>query len=234
MPSTSQINEYRYYEFFKDLLKQGDVLHLAFGTGLTPSCNNAYRAAETLKEEFPDRKIIVIDSLCGSSGYGLFVDDAADMRDAGKTMDEIAAWAMDNRLNVHHQFFSTEMKFFKRSGRVSGAAATVATILNICPIMHLDDKGKIIAYTKVRGKKGAIEKTVSEVLAHAQGGEKYSGKCFVANAGCIDDARETKAALEKAMPNIKIKITEIGNIIGCHCGRGTVAVFFWGDQRKPD
>ncbi len=141
IPTTSQLNEYQYMEFFTKLLEQGDVLHIAFGSGMTKSVQGAEAAAEKLRKQFPDRKLIVIDSLCSSSGYGLLVDGAADLRDAGKSLEEVAAWTDKMRHRVHHQFFSTDLKYFRRSGRMSGATATVASILNICPILRLNDEG---------------------------------------------------------------------------------------------
>ena len=234
LPSTSQINAYRYREFFEGLLEQVDVLHIAFGSGMTPSVVNAEAAAEQLRAEHPDRKIIVIDSLCSSSGYGLLVDAAADMRDRGCTMEEIAQWVLENRKRVHHQFFSTDLKFYRRSGRMSGATATVAAILNICPIMRLDDGGRIIAYDKVRGKKNAIRRTLQVMEEHAQGGAAYAGKCWICHSNCLAEAQETQQALHKRFPNLReTRICDIGTIIASHCGPGTVAVFFFGDERAP-
>ncbi len=232
IPTTSQINIVQYQEYFRGLLEKGDVLHIAFGSGMTQSVFNALDVAEQMREEFPDRKIIVIDSYCSSSGYGLRVDIAADMRDAGSSMDEVAQWVTDNCKKVHHQFFSTDLKYFRRSGRMSGAAATVAAVLNICPIMRLDNTGHIIAYDKVRGKKAAIRRTVETMEQHAQGGKEYSGKCFVCNSNCLQDAEDTKKAILENFPNIKdVRICDIGTIIASHCGPGTVAAFFLGDER---
>ena len=233
LPSTSQINQFQYYDFFDGLLQQGDVLHIAFGTGMTPSVANAYAAAEELRTKYPERRIEVIDSLCSSSGYGLLVDYAADMRDAGKPMDEVIDWVMAHRQHVHHQFFSVDLKFFRRSGRVSGAAATVGAILNICPIMRLDDRGRIIAYDKVRGRKNAIARTVDTMQQHAEGGTAYAGKCFICHSNCLAEAEQTAAALAERFPHIQggVRICDIGTIIASHCGPGTVAVFFYGDER---
>ena len=235
MPSTSQTNVFKYTEFFTELLKKGDVLHIAFGSGMTPSVKNALAAADELRKDFPNRKIIVVDSLCSSSGYGLLVDEAADMRDRGCTMEEIEQWLLDNRQKVHHQFFSTDLKYFRRSGRVSGATATIGSILNICPIMRLDDTGHIIAYDKVRGKKRAIQRTIQEMEKHAENGLQYSGKCWSCHSNCLADAQETKEVIRQKFPNISedIRICDIGTIIASHCGPGTVAVFFFGDERAP-
>ena len=236
LPSTSQLNTFQYTEFFEELLKKGDLLHIAFGSGMTGSVKNALEAAEALREKYPERRLIVVDSLCSSSGYGLLVDMAADMRDRGDSMEAIAAWVEQNRNKVHHQFFSTDLKYFKRSGRVSGAAATVGAILNICPIMQLDDKGRIIAYDKVRGKKNAIRETLRTMEAHVQDGVNYAGKCFVCHSNCPVEAEETKAAVQARFPHIsgEIRVCDIGTIIASHCGPGTVAVFFMGDERQPD
>ena len=195
--------------------------------------NNAYLAAAELKDKYPGQKLIVIDSLCSSSGYGLLVDYAADMRDAGEDIDTVAQWVLDNRNKVHHQFFSSDMTQFRRTGRVSGAAATVATVLNICPIMRLDDKGAIKAYSKVRGKKKAVETTVDTMEQHAQGGRDYDGKCFICHSQCPEDARLVMDAVEERFPKLKgkVRLCDIGTIIGSHAGQGTVAVFFMGDER---
>lgn len=233
-PETSQINVAQYHDFFEELLKKDDVLHIAFGSGMTASVNNAFLAAEDLKEEFPDRKIIVIDSTCSSSGYGMLVDYAADMRDEGKSMEEIAQWVEDHKRNIHHQFYSTDLKYFKRTGRVSGPVATIAAVLKICPIMRLNDEGKIIAYDKVRGEKKAVAYTVEQMKQHAVDGTKYSGKCYICNSQDEDSAKLLKAEIKDAFPKIKdIEIFDIGPIIAAHSGPGTVAVFFLGDERTP-
>lgn len=236
LPSTSQLNEAQYEDFFAPLLEQGDVLHIAFGSGMTASVQNAKLAAEVLREKYPERKLVVIDSLCSSSGYGLLVDAAADMRDAGKSLDETAEWVTANCNKVHHQFYSTELKFYRRSGRMSGAAAAIGTVLGICPIMRLDDKGRIIAYDKVRGKKNAVARTVETMKRHAENGENYSGKAFICHSNCLADAKATKAAVEAAFPHLngEVRICDIGTIVASHSGPGTVAVFFFGDDRAPE
>lgn len=235
LPTTTQLNEYKYLEFFEEQLKKGDLLHITLGTGMTKSFQNAVFAADELREKYPDRKIIVIDSLCSSSGYGMLVDYAADMRDEGCTMEEIEKWVVEHRQLIHHQFFSTELKHYRRSGRMSGPTAMIATILNICPIMRLDDKGSIIAYSKVHGKMSAIKTTVNTMEEHAIGGRDYSQKCFICHSNCIEDAKKTEQAVKERFPNINdIKICDIGTSIASHCGPGTVAVFFMGDERMPE
>lgn len=235
LPTTSQLNAAQYEDFLGALLEQGDVLHIAFGSGMTNSVNNAFLAAESLRARFPERTLVVIDSLCSSAGYGLLVDDAADLRDEGRSLREVESWVMANRQRVHHQFFSTDLKYFRRSGRVSGATATLGAVLDICPIMRLDDTGHIIAYSKARGRKNAIKETVRTMAEHVQDGENYSGKCFLCHSNCPDIAEQTRAAVAARFPHIQgdIRVCDIGTIIASHCGPGTVAVFFFGDERPP-
>lgn len=235
IPTTSQLNEFQYEAFFQELLQQGDVLHIAFGSGMTGSVHNAQKAAARLREQYPHRTIQVIDSLCSSSGYGLLVEYGADLRDEGKTLEQTAQWILEHRSLVHHQFFSTDLQYFRRSGRISGPAAMLGSVLNLCPIMRLDDGGRIIAYDKVRGKKKAIAYTVQAMAQHAQGGTEYQGKCYICHANCPDDAKMLRLALEEQFPHLagNISILDIGTIIASHCGPGTVAVFFLGDPRLP-
>ncbi len=233
LPQTSQINVGTYLSFFEKLLQKGDLLHIAFTSGQSGSVHNAMLAAKELQEKYPDRKLIVIDSLCSSSGYGMLVDTVADLRDEGKSIEEAAQWVRENRNTVHHQFFSSNMTQFRRTGRVSGAAAMVATIMSICPIMRLDSAGAIKAYGKVRGKKKAVETTIEAMAKHAQGGENYDKRCYVCHSQCPEDAQMLIDGLEARFPRIKgkIRLCDIGTIIGSHSGPGTVAVFFYGDER---
>ena len=233
MPSTSQINEYTYVEHFEELLQKGDVLHLVFSSGLTASLRNAQDVAKELSAKYPDRKIIVIDSLCACTGYGLLVEGVADLRDSGASIDEAAEWARKYSTRVQHQFFSTDLTQFKRSGRVSGPAATFGTLLGICPLMHLNREGRIIAYDKVRGKKNAIEATAKAVAELAENGSAYSGRCYISHSNCPDLAEAMREALRDKIPAAydNISILNIGTIVASHCGPGTVAVFFYGSER---
>lgn len=233
LPNTSQINTFQYEEYFRELLAKGDVLHLAFAKGMSNSVNNAYEAAEIVRKEFPDRKLIVVDTLASCSGYGLIVDDAADMRDAGASMEEIAQWVKDNALKMYHRIFASSLKQLRRGGRVSGPTAAIGTVLGIIPIMRLDEVGKIFSYSKVRGKKAAIDSMVKSALENARGGKDYDGKLFICQADCMDDAKATADALQAALPKAKISIYDIGSVIASHTGRGTVAIFFWGDKDRP-
>lgn len=235
LPTTTQRNAVQYREFFEEQLQKGDLLHICLGTGMTKGYQNALIAAEDLRAEYPQRKILVLDSLCSSSGYGMLVDYAADLRDQGASMEEIQDFVLQNRQDIHHQFFSTELKHYRRSGRMSGATAMIATVLNICPLMRLDDQGRIIAYSKIRGKKNAVNATADAMEAHARNGREYDGKCYICHSRCIADAEALKDVLMERFPNVReIPIFDIGTSIASHCGPGTVAVFFVGDRRAPE
>lgn len=232
MPSTSQINEYNYEQFFEEQLQKGDLLHIVFSRGMSKSIVNAEAAAEAMRKKYPDRKLIVVDSLCASSGYGLLVDLAADQRDAGATIEELEKWLYDNRLKVRHQFYATDLTYLRRGGRVSGPAAMIGTILNICPIMCVDNEGKIIAYGKVRGKMNAIKTTINTMEEQAIGGRDYSGKCYISHSHSIEEAERAKTMIMERFPKVQeVRIFDIGTIIASHTGPGTVAVFYMGSDR---
>lgn len=231
-PTTSQINIERYKNFFRQHLSQGDVFHIAFDSQLSNSVFNAYAAAQELKKEFPNRRIVVLNSTCGCLGYGLFVDMLANMRDNGASLDELYDWARENRTKIHHRFFSTTLSYYRRSGRVSGPAATIGNILHLCPLLHLNREGKIIAHAKTMGTSKAIAKTLEEIAAHVEDGANYKGRMWVAHSDCIDTANKVVEQLKSQYRNADVKLFEIGPVIGSHCGAGTVAVFFMGDERE--
>lgn len=232
-PTTSQLNEQAYLDYFRPLLQKGNALHVAFGSGMSQSVAQAYKAQQTLAKEYPHRKLYVVDSTCSCVGYGLFVDTLADMRDKGFSLEQIYSWAQNNRHKVHHQFFTTTLTHFRRSGRVSGPAAFLGNLLKLCPIMRLNYDGKIIAYNKVMSVSKAIKTTLDEVARHVNGGDNYDGKMWISHSNCLDTAQIVKQELQRLCPNADVRLFDIGPIIACHCGPGTVAVYFWGDTRTP-
>ncbi|MBQ7455080.1 MAG: DegV family protein [Clostridia bacterium] len=233
LPHTSQVNTSAYIDFFDELLERGDVLHIAFGTGLSSSAANAKAAAKEAAAKHPGRTIRVVDSLAASSGYGMLVDYAADMRDAGKPLDEVYQWVETHKLNFNHQFFSTDLTHLRRNGRVSAPAALLGTLLGICPIMHLNSEGRIIAYSKVRGKAAAVRETVRVMCERAEGGAEYDGKCFICHSSSLETAEKVRDAVQAAFPHVQpVRICDIGTIIASHTGPGTVALFFVGKDRS--
>ena len=231
-PTTSQIGGELYKDFFRAHLSDGNLLHLAFGSGMSQSVFNAMKAADEINAEVGKKVITVIDTTCSCIGYGLIVDTALDMRDNGATEEEIIAWMEQNKRRVHHQFFSTTLSYFKRSGRVSWAAAFLGNLLRLCPIMHLNNDGKIIANSKAMSVSKAIDKTMDEIAAHIENGGEYSGKLWISHSNCIQTAEKVMDKLKQAYPAADIRLFDIGPIIACHCGPGTVAIFFMGDDRK--
>ena len=231
---TSQVNAEEFEEYFEPFLKAGkDILHITLSSGISGVINSAMIAKENLEERYPDRKILIVDSLGASSGYGLLMDKLADLRDKGKSLDEVFRYAEKHRLNVHHWFFSTDLTFYVRGGRISKAAGWFGTALKICPLLNMDDEGHLIPRQKIRGKKAVIQQIVKEMENHAQGGHDYNGKCFISMSACYDDARAVADLVEEKFPHLngKVMINNIGTTIGSHTGPGTVALFFWGDER---
>lgn len=231
---TSQISVGEYEEYFKSLLDSGkDVLHISLSSGISGSYRSACTAAEILKEQYPDRKLYVVDSLAASSGYGLIMDELAKKRDEGMTIDELRDWIEDNKLRMHHWFFSSDLTFFVKGGRVSKVSGMIGGVFEICPLMNVSVDGKLIPRSKIRTKKKVIVEAVKRMLVHADGGKNYSGKVFMSNSDCFDDATAVADLVKENFKNIDgdVLINDIGTVIGSHSGPGTVALFFWGDKR---
>lgn len=234
---TSQVNLEDYLEYFQSLLNEGkDVLHISFSSGLSGSFNSARLAAEQMKEKFPSQKLIVIDSLAASSGYGLLMEKAADLRDEGMGIDELAQWVEDNKLRVHHWFFSTTLKYYIKGGRVSKTAGFFGGMLGICPLLHVDKEGHLIPMEKIRTKKKVYQATVDKMVQYADKGTDYDDKCYISNSYCPEDAKAVRDLVEATFPKLKGKvlINDIGTVIGSHSGPGTVALFFFGKSRAEE
>ena len=231
---TSQVNAGEFIEYFKGLLKQGkDVIHLSLSSGISGVFNAACTAANELHESFPERVIYVVDSLAASGGLGLLVDKLCDLRDEGKTIDEVFDWAEENKLRLHHWFFSTDLTFYIKGGRVSKFSGAIGGVLGICPLLNVSSEGKLIPRAKIRPKKKVIVEIVKRMEEHADGGYDYGGKVFLTQSDCFDDADSVAKLIEEKFPKIdgKPRIFNIGTVIGSHTGPGTVALFFWGDKR---
>lgn len=231
-PFTSQISTQQYAEFFREQLKNGSVLHLAFSSGLSQSALNAQAAAEIVNGENSKHKVVVVDSLCGGAGFGLFVDGVLDERDKGATFDELCSWAQTNRLKTHLLFFSTDLTFFRRSGRVSAPVMMIGNLLRICPLMRVDSAGKIAVYAQVVTARKATSRVLDDMENLATNGREYSGKAIIQHSNCWHLAQQTKAQMLQRFPNLKsVEIYDVGMVMASHCGPGTVAVYFWGADR---
>ncbi len=234
MPVTSQINVEEFIKFFEPILASGmDIVHIEMSSGISGTFNCARMAREELLAKYPERQLYLVDSLGASSGFGLLVDTAWDMKNAGASAEELYNWLEENKLRVHHWFFSTDLRHYKRGGRISATSAALGTLLNICPLMNMDYMGKLIPRAKIRGKKNVLKEIVEKMKTHAEDGLAYSGKCFISHSASPEDARTLADMVEATFVQLqgKVKINSIGTVIGSHSGPGTVALFFWGDKR---
>lgn len=234
MTRTAQISFSEYTEFWRPFLEDGkDVLHITLSSGLTGTLNSARIAAEDLLREYPGRRIEVVDSLGACSGYGLLMEALAARRDGGASIDELVSFAESRRLHLHHWFFSSDLTYYIRGGRVSRTAGFIGKLLNICPLLNMDNTGSLIPREKVRTKRKVIREIVARMEAHAENGSDYDDLCFIAHSECEEDAQAVAQLVEDTFPRLrgKVKIYRIGCTIGSHTGPGTVALFFWGDER---
>ncbi len=231
---TSQVNISEYLDYFTSFLEQGkDILHLCLSSGISGTINSAQNAAAIASERFPDRKIYIVDSLGASSGYGLLMDKLADLKNSGMGIDKLRSWAENNRLRMNHWFFSTDLTFYIKGGRISKTAGFFGGLLGICPLMNMDNLGRLIPRQRVRGKRGVIREIAKKMETYADNGLDYNDKCYISHAGCYEDAQ---AVADIVMANFlklsgKVEIFDVGTTIGSHTGPGTVALFFWGKTR---
>jgi hypothetical protein len=235
MPTTSQINEDEYSQYFRNFLEEGlDILHICLSVGISGTVNSLKIAVDSLIEEYPDRKILFIDSLQASMGFGLLADMLADKKNEGASIDELYDYGLKLRDNINAYFFSTDLSSYLRGGRISKTAFTVGKILNICPLIYINAEGKLIPIEKVRTKKKVMERIVEKMQENALNGTDYDGKCFISHSACYEDARKVADMIEERFPKMKekVRINSIGTVIGAHTGVGTVAVFFVGGARK--
>lgn len=232
VPTTSQVNVNRYMEFWRPLLEKGlNVIHLTLSSGISGSYNSAVIASNNLNDEY-DAKVTVIDSLAASSGYGMLVKLAKDNLDKGMSYKDNIAWIEDHKLNIHHWFFTTDLTYLVRGGRVSKVSGFLGSALKICPLLNVDYEGHLVPRYKLRGKKKVIQACVDKMIEHADKGKDYDGYVFMSQSEVMDDANEVADLIRANFPKVKeIKIYSIGTVIGAHTGPGTVALFFMGDKR---
>ncbi|MEA4946759.1 MAG: DegV family protein [Oscillospiraceae bacterium] len=231
---TAPPNMEDFQAYFRPFLAQGrDVLHVCVSSGLTGVMTSANLAREALLEEFPGRRIYLVDSLGASRGLGLLMDRLADLRDEGEGIEAVYAWAEEHKLNVHHWLYSTDLTFYVRGGRITKSAGWFGTLLNICPLMTVDSTGHLVPRKKCRGKNAVMKELVKRMAENAEGGADYCGKVFMCNAACLPEATQVAAMVEAAFPRMDgpVRLESIGPVIGSHTGPGTVALFFFGKKR---
>lgn len=232
---TSQINAGEFMNYFEPFLAEGkDIVHVTLSSGISGVYNSACIARDEMQEKYPDRKIYIVDSLTAASGYGLLMDRLADLRDAGMSAEELVSWAEEHKLNLHAWFFSSDLTFFVKGGRVSKTSGFVGNLLNICPLLNVGFEGKLVPRLKIRTKKKAIAAIVDKMTELAENGTDYDGKCYISNSACYEDAKAVADLVKERFPKLDgdIIINSIGTTIGSHTGPGTVALFYWGKKRE--
>ncbi len=230
MATTNAVNVGEAADAMEAVLKRGeDVLVLAFSSGLSTTCNSFQIAAGDLAEQYPDRKIFVVDTLCASLGQGMFVYQAARLRQAGRSIEEVRDWAEQNRLNQCHWFTVNDLFFLKKGGRVSAATAVVGTMLQIKPVMHVDNEGHLIKVDTARGRKASLNALVDKVGELAD--NPAAQTMFISNSDCQEDAQYVADQIKARYGTEEIIINSIGPVIGAHTGPGCVALFFTGKHR---
>ena len=227
---TTQINGETFKDEVRPFLDNGlDVLHLCFSSGLSSTYNSIRLAAEDLREEYPDRKIIIVDTLAASMGEGLIVYHAGVLRKQGKSIDEVAAWAEENKLKLAHWFTVDDLNFLKRGGRLSGAAAFFGTVLNIKPVLHIDDEGHLIPIDKIRGRRKSLECLVDHMAKTAVNPSEQV--IFISHGDALEDAQYVEKLVRERFGVKTVYMNHIGPVIGSHSGPGTVALFFLAEKR---
>ncbi|MCR5157173.1 MAG: DegV family protein [Butyrivibrio sp.] len=234
MTKTSQVTVGEYVEYFENIIKQGkDILHLTLSSGISGTLNSATIARDQVLEKYPGSKVYVVDSLAASAGYGLLMNKLADLRDEGKTIDELYEWVIEHRLECQHWFFVTDLTYLVRGGRVSKAAGIIGGALKICPLLNVDYQGRLIVRAKLRGINAVMKAQVAKMEELAENGLEYAQECYISNSDCYEQARAVADLIESRFPHLKnkVKIYSIGTTIGSHTGPGTVALFFFGKKR---
>jgi DegV family protein with EDD domain len=228
--STSAVNPDGWTTVIEPVLAAGqDALVLGFSSGLSTTYQSAVIAAQELQEKYPERKIRVVDTLSAALGQGLLVWHACKKRDEGLSLDELATWVEENKLHLCHWFTVDDLMYLKRGGRISAATAVVGTLLQIKPVLHVDDEGQLISMAKARGRKASIEALVKKLDELGQGWDNST--VFICHGDCPDDAKQLESlALQR--PGVKnVMVSNLGAVIGSHAGPGTLALFFMGNKR---
>ena len=232
MPTTSQINSFRFVEFFSPYAEKGvDVLYLAFSSHLSGTYSSAVTAREELSEKYPDFNLQIVDTRSASLGYGLLVYTCANMKKEEKSLEEVMTFAEENKFNLHHIFTVDDLNHLKRGGRVSATSAVLGSILGIKPVLYMPCDGSLQNFSKARGRKAALKELIDTTARHIKDAENQ--RIFICHSQCIEDANWLAGELKEKFNVKDVYISSIGVVIGSHTGIGTVAVFFYGDNREP-
>lgn len=232
---TSMINEFVYYDFLKTFLDEGkDVIFLDMSQKMSVSFVNANKAADKLRAEFPERKLYVMDTLCISGGLGLLVETMVKRMEAGMSYDEVIKWGEENKLKIAHRFTVDDLNYLKAGGRVSNASALVGSLLSVKPVLYVPDGGTLDVAKKVRGRKAALAEILRGITDDLKQVDTKGLEMHILHADCLKDAEHVRDEVRTAFPDIgEITISNLGVVIGAHCGPGLLTVFYFCNGRKP-
>lgn len=232
---TSMINEQQYCDFFRDILSSGtDLVFLDMSQKMSVSYQNSIKAAEKLRAEYPERKLYLMDTRCISGGLGLLVEEMVLRKEQGAGYDEVIAWGEEHKLKIAHRFTVDDLNYLKNGGRVSNTAALVGSLLNIKPVLYVPDEGTLDVIQKARGRKSALKSIISSILDDFEKVSAVGVRVRILHADCLTDAEKVRDALIKVHPELgSVQISNLGAVIGAHCGPGLLTVFYLCDGRRP-
>ena len=233
---TSMINEFVYEDFFRNLMETGkDILFLDMSREMSVSFANATKAAEIVRAEYPNQRLVVMDTYCISGGLGTLVDNLVRRQEAGASLDDVIAWGEENKLKIAHRFTVDDLNYLKAGGRVSNSAALVGSLLSIKPVLYVPDRGTLDVAKKVRGRKAALQAILSGILNDLSRIDATGTTVHILHADCRSDAEWVRDEIRKAHPEAgEITISGLGVVIGAHCGPGLLTVFYLCDGRRPE
>jgi len=232
---TSMINEFLYYDFFKSIVETGkDLIFLDMSQKMSASYGNSLRAADMIRDEFPDRKLYVMDTVCISGGLGTLVENMVRRMEEGLSWDEVLAWGEENKRKIAHRFTVDDLNYLKAGGRVSNSAALVGSILNVKPVLYVPDRGTLDVAKKVRGRKAALAEILRGIRDDLSRIDPDGVEVHILHADCLSDAEYIRDEIRKAFPTIgPVTVSGLGVVIGAHCGPGLLTVFYLCDGRRP-
>ena len=233
-PTTSRINTNSYLEYFRPLAQTGkDIIHICLTTGMSSQFDSLVEAFDILREEFPDQKFYPVDSMMASAGVGLLMTKLSELKKDGMDIESLYQWVEDNKRHVINYTSNENLEYVARGGRISKTAANIGGLLHICPVIEVDNNGYMVVTDKIRTKKKLLKTLIKKMEENALYGSSYTEKLYISHADNIDLATEAKELIEEALPNIDggVKLFNIGPTIGSHIGPGTIAIFYWGNER---
>lgn len=231
LPNTSQITAYAYYEFFKELLKEGKpVIFVDMDKAISNSYNNSLTGKEMVLEKIPDAHLYILDTKCITTGLGFLIKHMVRLRDEGKTCQEVIDWANGNSLKIAHRFLVDDLSWLRKGGRLSNASAFVGTLLAIKPLIYIPDDGTLVAYKKVHGRKKAVHELLESAAKEIDADKPC--EIVLSHADCPEDGAKWRTMVQERFPNADVTLQELGPTIGCHIGPGFLSIVYLAEKRQ--